>query len=341
MSARSLTGDVGIEEFLPQFAGMFINRTDDYAVQRENGRYMRVGVPLTWEVVREHVQGKQTVGTYVMNAHGLCRYVVYDADSEDGLDVLLGVQAHLANDGILSYLEASRRGGHLWVLLDGMYRASDVRRWLPPYCPVGVEFYPKQDEGTGYGSLIRLPFGVHRQSGCWYPFLVWDEQQEQVVPVAETMGEMLQWLAVGAKATLPSWVDETVPPPRTTRPQHTPIVSKEAHMHAHTSTLHATIQDWCQAQDPFALIGRYVVLDASGLGHCHSPNTTGMAATGIPRFGSTIHARRPAPAGTATPGATGATSSISCCAIITWTPVLSGIASWPVNSPDSLRSPGA
>jgi hypothetical protein len=36
----------------------------------------------------------------------------------------------------------------------------------------------------------------------------------------------------------------------------------------HTPNLHATIQDWCQSQDPFALIGRSVALDASGLGHC-------------------------------------------------------------------------
>jgi TOTE conflict system, Archaeo-Eukaryotic Primase domain/CHC2 zinc finger len=271
MRASSLTGmigDVGVEAFLPQFVGMFINRTDDYAVQRENGRYLRVGMPLTWGVVREHVQGKQTIGTYVMNAQGLCRYAVFDADADDGLDGLLHVQTSLANDGVPSYLEASRRGGHLWVLLDGMYRASEVRRWLLSYCPTGVEFYPKQDEGTGYGSLIRLPFGVHRRSGCWYPFLVWNEEYGQVVPVDDSMGEMLQWLAVGARAKMPAWVYETVPPPRTSRPYHTPIVSKEAHTYAYTPDLHATIQEWCQAQDPFALIGRYVALGTSGLGHC-------------------------------------------------------------------------
>ena len=73
-----------------------------------------------------------------MNEQGLCRYAVFDADGDDGLDVLLHVQTGLANDGVPSYLEASRRGGHLWVLLDGMYPASEVRRWLLPYCPMGI-----------------------------------------------------------------------------------------------------------------------------------------------------------------------------------------------------------
>jgi hypothetical protein len=30
----------------------------------------------------------------------------------------------------------------------------------------------------------------------------------------------------------------------------------------------ATIRDWCAAQDPFAVIGRYVKLDKNGLGCC-------------------------------------------------------------------------
>ena len=35
----------------------------------------------------------------------------------------------------------------------------------------GVEIFPKQDSvGKGVGSLIRLPFGVHRKSGKRYGF---------------------------------------------------------------------------------------------------------------------------------------------------------------------------
>jgi hypothetical protein len=35
-----------------------------------------------------------------------------------------------------------------------------------------MEVFPKQEElGIGPGSLIRLPFGVHRRSGKRYPFI--------------------------------------------------------------------------------------------------------------------------------------------------------------------------
>ena len=260
------------ETGLRQFATLFVSRRDDFAVQQDTGRYVRHGRPLTWDTLRGHLNGEWTLGTYVIDEHGLCRFAVFDADSEDGLTVLLDVQGQLATDGIPSYLEASRRGGHLWVLFDGRYPASLVRRWLLPYSPAGVEFYPKQDEGGGYGSLIRLPFGVHRRSGCWYPFVVWDGDEETLLPVAETVDAMLEWLAIGDKAMLPDWVRSApqaaaLAPARATPRTHTPIVSHTPAADA-TTFPYTSIQQWCSAHDPFAVIGRYVALDVRGLGCC-------------------------------------------------------------------------
>src|SRR5437879_5732692 len=183
------------ETLLRPFVRRFVSRRDDYAVQQMNGRYLRVGRPLQQRTLLDHFAGIQSLGTYVMDERGSCRYAVFDADMAEGIDVLLDLSGRLAGDGIPSYLEASRRGGHLWVLLDGLYRASEVRRWLLPSCPAGVEFYPKQDEGCGYGSLIRLPLGVHLRSGCRYPFLVWSDDCG-LVPVAASVPEQLQWLAM-------------------------------------------------------------------------------------------------------------------------------------------------
>jgi len=40
-----------------------------------------------------------------------------------------------------------------------------------------VELFPKQDKLTsGPGSLIRLPFGVHRKTGLQYGFITPDHQ---------------------------------------------------------------------------------------------------------------------------------------------------------------------
>ena len=68
-----------------------------------------------------------------------------------------------------------------------------------PYYPgeyrAGVmEFYPSQDAADGrYGSLLRVPLGVHRLTGRRYPFV--SLQGEKLVPVARTVGEALSWLS--------------------------------------------------------------------------------------------------------------------------------------------------
>ncbi len=253
------------DALLRPFVSRLVSRRDEYAVQQMNGRYLRAGRPLTRQTLCDHLAGVQSLGTYVMDERGSCRYAVFDADMADGIDVLLDLSGRLAYDGVPSYLEESRRGGHLWVLFDGLYRASEVRRWLLPSCPAGVEFYPKQDEGCGYGSLIRLPLGVHLRSGRCYPFVAWSDDCG-LVPVAESVPEQLQWLAMCELAQVPTTIlagatRDTLP---TSTPQSlaTPVPSLSP---APSPT---TIHQWCAAQDPWQVIGRYVHLDGRGLGCC-------------------------------------------------------------------------
>src|SRR5205807_10334237 len=93
-------------------------------------------------------------------------------------------------------LEASRRGGHLWVHLAEPTSARAVRAWLLPAARMlGVELYPKQDTlgPDGACSLIRLPLGIHRQARGWFPFVVVNEEGN-VVPVGQTLGECCTWV---------------------------------------------------------------------------------------------------------------------------------------------------
>ena len=161
-----------------------VARRTDYALQRADGRYTRQFQPLSWEVLRLHVAGVHTIGSYVIDERGRCRFAVFDADTDAGLLQLLDVQVSLVSSGMASYLEGSRRGGHLWVFLAEVVTPAQLRRWLLPYCPAGMEFYPKQVTASleHPGSLLRVPLGVHRLSGRRYPFVSW--RDGQLVPVA-------------------------------------------------------------------------------------------------------------------------------------------------------------
>lgn len=244
-----------------RFASFFVGRRSDYATQQANGRYRRAGHPLTVDTLRGHLIGLQTLGTYLYDEQGWCRAAVFDADSENGLPLLAGIQSRLAASGIVSYLETSRRGGHLWVFLTALTLASQVRRWLLPFCPDGMEFYPKQDEREdGYGSLIRLPLGVHRLSGRRYPF-VSQVSDGSFVPVASSISATLTWLSTIQRTSVPAIEDST-----TLNTPH-PSLAKKAPA-ALTSPSSATIRAWCASQDARSVIGRYVRLDRRGMGCC-------------------------------------------------------------------------
>ena len=251
------------DSLLYEYVRMFVSRRDDYAVQQMSGRYLRMNRSLATRALRNHLDGAESLGMYVIDERGRCRFAVFDADSHDGLHVLLGLQLRLAEDGVPSYLERSRRGGHLWVLLQVPALASQVRGWLLPYCPAGVEFYPKQDEGKGYGSLIRLPLGIHLLSGRRYPFVEWTP--DGLVEVAPTINEMIEWLAVSVRVEVPAPALVAAAPAA----PHTHIVSNpRATSTVFAPSLEMTIRQWCAMQDPFAVIGGYVELDGRGMGCC-------------------------------------------------------------------------
>jgi len=90
-----------------------------------------------------------------------------------------------------AYLEKSRRGGHLWLFLSQAVPGREARGFgkglLAAHSLEGVELFPKQGRVTnGPGSLIRMPFGVHRLSGRRYGFYTTDGS-----PLAPTLREQI------------------------------------------------------------------------------------------------------------------------------------------------------
>jgi hypothetical protein len=258
---------MAITTYLPTYIDLFVGRRDDYAIQTSSGRYRRAKQPLTTSDVYDHLLGVRTYGTYVIDASGRCRFAVIDADSDDGLDRLWQIQDQLAAQGIASYVERSRRGGHLWIFLTRPAPASQVRAWLLRYCPSDMEFYPKQDEGQGYGSLIRLPLGIHRKSGQRYPFV--ERGAVGLVNLTQTDEQRVTWLASirrmdvpqQAKAPDQSLARRSPFTPPTPQISRRPLLQQEPNGSS-------PIRQWNANQDPYQVIGRYVSLNENGVGKC-------------------------------------------------------------------------
>lgn len=169
----------------------FIQRHDLYATQLIDGRYICNHQALTDDYIFDHLRGTITLGTYLLDRESRARFVVLDADAQNGWSDLLGLAARLAHDNVPAYLEKSRRGGHLWMFFGKAVPGLDARNFargiLEKHNLTGIEIYPKQDTiGKGPGSLVRLPFGIHRLTSRRYGFYTHTGE-----PLAKTLIEQI------------------------------------------------------------------------------------------------------------------------------------------------------
>jgi hypothetical protein len=165
-------------EWLLGWERLLVNRPQPYAVQQDNGSYRWVHEPCTLDLLRAHLNGTITLALSSLDESGGARWACLDADVPDSLGALVHLHAVLAAMGWPGIVEASRRGGHLWLFCAEVVPAVLLRRAL-----LGVlgriahqglrlpklEVYP--DKESGLGHAVRLPLGIHRQSGRRYPLL--------------------------------------------------------------------------------------------------------------------------------------------------------------------------
>jgi hypothetical protein len=208
---------------LAAFQATFMPRTDLYPVQQADGKYHTIHHPLLSHHLLDHLSGKLTLGAYALNTASLANWIVLDADTQAYWTGLLALADGLAQHGITAYREPSRRGGHLWLFtlpLPGMFARRFANQLLHEHHLEGVEVYPKQDQlVTGCGSLVRLPFGVHRLTGKVYSFIQSDGQ-----PLAPTIRDQMRLLASPARLPLPFFVSVLARVPVTPpQPKSTPI----------------------------------------------------------------------------------------------------------------------
>ena len=175
---------------------LFVSRHDNYAVQRQNGDYFRVGKPLTLKVLRQHLEGRVTVGAYQLNAESMVKTLIFDLDPEKLEDPQLTARTiveecvnkperkkpRFYRKAVL--LEASRHPDpsyHIWVFFQPVPVPAQVARWLgfkvlehANINPKRVEVFPKQGgltEARPYGNFVKLPLGKHQVHDKWSRFL--------------------------------------------------------------------------------------------------------------------------------------------------------------------------
>lgn len=164
-------------ELLRAYATTFISRWDTYPIQNpKDGTYFRAKdfttdtiLPLTPAIVERHLRGDGiTIGAYLLDTDSQAKSLVFDADDADHWASVQHMADQLEQEGVPSYREQSRRGGHLWLFFDRM-PGADARRFgiylRSRHELDGIELYPKQDrltEMNSVGSLVRLPLGLHR-----------------------------------------------------------------------------------------------------------------------------------------------------------------------------------
>jgi hypothetical protein len=238
-------------------AKRFIQRWDIHARQLDDGRYICIHEPLTVDHLFAHLRGEITLGTYLLDLQNQTRFVIFDADTNQDYTRLNGMAKALVDEEIPSYLENSRRGGHLWMFFAEPVLARDARAFarglISSYSIENIEIFPKQDTlRSGPGSLIRMPFGVHRLTGERYSFIHPDGS-----PLAQTINAQI--LALSTPQTVPEAAFDSF----RSYVSSEPLTSAQERLDSPTDALSGRIK---QSVTVLEFVSQYVELKPAGSG---------------------------------------------------------------------------
>lgn len=197
---------------------------------------------------------------YILDPKGQSGFIVIDAYDEEQYTRVVRIAASLKCHGLPNYLERSRRGGHLWLFFEESVPGTDARFFgkglIASYgLPENIELYPKQDVlGEGPGSLIRLPFGIHRKDGNRYGFV--HPSGEKLAPLLRDQIPLFYSPQTVSEAAFDEFWRIGQPEPQT--PEFTPT-------EAAGDTLSEQIKAAITVPE---FVGQYVELTAAGRGHC-------------------------------------------------------------------------
>jgi len=169
-SAKDLANEKHQIEALRRY---FVNRDDTYAAQNPDGSYYRVEAPLTDDVLLSHIKGDITVGVYQIEPeNNTVKWLCFDVDSKEMAEVEKLrdsiVESGFCEEDNILVEDTGGRGYHLWIFFDPptpALVAYYVGRRFEQQSKVKCEVFPKQRVVEAFGNLVKLPLGVHRETG--------------------------------------------------------------------------------------------------------------------------------------------------------------------------------
>lgn len=139
------------------FMSLFSGRTDAHGTWEGGSKKS----PVSYETFARHLYGEELIGIYPLTDESTVRWGCTDIDIDD-LDSARNLQVAFAMKSIPSFVEKTVRGFHVWVFADDWVPASIMRRaFLSAHEVIGLpakEVNPKQEEASGLGNYVRLPY---------------------------------------------------------------------------------------------------------------------------------------------------------------------------------------
>lgn len=243
-------------ELITLFKRWFAGRGDVYARQWYDARndrtgYVPVREPLEERQIAQHLEGRITLGQYLLYPDHHVSFAVIDLDPTSAAweQARLEQTVDLGGLGLPALREYAQRisqtakqlnipvfledtggsGLHLWVFFAPRVPARRARAflrellWRSGSQPASViaEIFPKQDEltGKGLGNLVKLPLGIHQATTRPSRFLDAETLQPQAAISA------LRAIRAVDPVTFDRVIQERVIPLRSTDPAADSLVS--------------------------------------------------------------------------------------------------------------------